>query len=352
MHQYWLGFVALVGLELLTGCQAYVPSPKFLQGRQNSGLSGAPAEAEGCSKWFTPTASDTCKVIAVLNAISLDNLIDWNPSLMGGVCDELIKPGTPYCVQMPPPPPPPSTTTTKKDVPTPAVPNNGISTPSPIQAGMIKSCNKFHLVASGQSCQDIMAKYSVSILNLFNWNPAIGAQCTSMWAQTYLCIGIIGGTPTAPSTTAPPADGTPSPIGANTTKNCKKWAYIRAGDTCQAILNRNKDVKSTIQDLVRWNPSIRADCSGLIATYHLCLIGPAAPPTTTKPTPANPTPSPIQPGMTKNCKGWAYVKDGQTCQDILKRFPKIKLAQLVAWNPAIGKDCSTMWARTYICVSA
>ncbi|KAK6515170.1 hypothetical protein TWF506_007515 [Arthrobotrys conoides] len=353
MYRCSLSLFALVGLELLNGCHAYVPSsPKFLQGRQNPGPS-APTAVAACSKSFTPLAGDTCLVVAALNAISVDDFIKWNPSLKAeDVCDQLIVPGTAYCVQVsapPPPPPPPSPTSTTKDVPkpSPTVPGNGISTPSPIQAGMIKSCNKFHLVASGQTCEAITSKFSLSIAILYKWNPAIGPQCTTMWANTYLCIGVIGGTPTAPSTTAPPADGTPSPIGPNTTKNCKKWAFIRSGDTCQSILDRNRDVKSTVKDLVRWNPSVRADCSGLISQYFLCIVGPAAPPA-----PANPTPSPVQPGQVKNCKGWAYVKQGETCQDILKRHPKIKMAQLFAWNPAIGKDCSKMWAKTYLCVAA
>ncbi|KAK6499974.1 hypothetical protein TWF481_010331 [Arthrobotrys musiformis] len=358
MYRY---LIALVSLELLNSCHAYVPqSPKFLRERQNSPLSAAATAIAGCSKWFTPIEGDSCVVVAALNTISVDDFIKWNPSLASGDCDKLIRPGTSYCVYVPPPPPPPPKTTTPapnpnpttKESPKPTVPGNGVSTPSPIQSGMIANCNKFHLVASGQSCQDIVSKYKLSIDILFKWNRAIGAQCTNMWADNYLCVGIIGGTPTPTTTKAPPADGTPSPIGANTTKNCKKWAFIRSGDTCQAILDRNRDVKSTLKDLVRWNPSVKADCSGLIAHYFLCIVGPAAPPSTTKPAPANPTPSPIQPGQTKNCKGWTLVKQGETCQHILKRHPKVTMAQLFAWNPAIGKDCSKMWAKTYLCVAA
>ncbi|KAF3317584.1 hypothetical protein TWF173_010352 [Orbilia oligospora] len=361
MYRCYLSLMTLIGFELLSGCYAYLPfPPKSLRVRQNVDATlavavAAPTAVAGCSKSFTPLEGDTCLVVAALNAISIDDFIKWNPSLKSeDVCDQLLLPGTSYCVNVPPPPPPPSTQTTTKDAPkptpAPTVPANGVITPSPVQPGMVPNCNKFHFVASGQTCQDITSKFSLSIELLAKWNPAIGKQCTTMWAGTHLCIGVIGGTPTVP-TTAPPANGTPSPIGANTTKNCKKWAYIRSGDTCQTILDRNRDSKSTLKDLIRWNPSVRADCSGLIAANFLCIIGPAAPPTTTKPTPANPTPSPIQAGQVKNCKGWAYVKQGETCQHILKRHPKVTLSQLFTWNPAIGKDCSKMWAKTYLCVA-
>ncbi|KAK6513085.1 hypothetical protein TWF506_009249 [Arthrobotrys conoides] len=339
------GALALIGF--INSCHAYFPvSPKNLQVRQTA--------VPGCKKWFTTFAGDSCTTVAAFNDITVDDFIKWNPSLKKGVCDEIILPDTQYCVGIQ------QTTTKTTTTAKPTTTGNGISTPSPIQTGMIKSCNKFHLVAEGQSCPNIVSKYpGTSIDLLFKWNPAIGKTCTSMWAKTYLCVGVIGGTPTTKATTTAAkttaSNGTPSPIGKNTTKNCKKWAYIRAGDTCQTILNRNKDVKSTLKDLVRWNPSVKADCSGLLAKYYLCIAGPAAPtPTTTKPktTAVNPTPTPVQPGQVKNCKGWAYVKSGQTCQDIIKAKPTLKLtlAQLYAWNPAIGKDCSKMWAKSYLCV--
>ncbi|KAF3196311.1 hypothetical protein TWF106_005020 [Orbilia oligospora] len=359
-----LGLMALIGLaELLNGCYAYVPSsPKHLRGRQNG--------VAGCSETFTAAKGDDCQFISSIYGISVENLIKWNPSLKSPAdCDKLLQPGTTYCVSVPSTTTKtttngtPNTTITKTTTnsttkptttPAPTTPSNGVTTPSPIQSGMVTNCNKFHLVASGQTCQDIMAKFSLTLDLLVKWNPAIGKQCSSMWAANYLCVGVIGGTPTktttAAKTTTTAANGTPSPLGANTTKDCKKWALAKSGDTCQTILDRSRDVKSTIKDLFRWNPSVKADCSGLRAGYYICIVGPAAPTTTTKPTPANPTPSPIQSGQVKNCKTWYFVKDGETCQDVLKKYPKVTLAQLVTWNPAIGKNCATMWAKTYLCV--
>ncbi|KAK6335416.1 hypothetical protein TWF696_002194 [Orbilia brochopaga] len=364
MHNF-LSALSFIGI--INGCQAYAPLG-FIQARQESAIQTPPAIA-GCKTWFTTYAGDTCDSVAAINDITAEQFAAWNPSLQSGVCNDLILPDTAYCIKGPGAAAP--TTTTKPAPATTTKPaGNGITTPTPIQSGMIASCNKFHFVGDGQGCSDIISKYPGLTLDLlFKWNPAIGKSCTSMWARTNLCVGVIGGTPVAPTTTKPaaPANGTPSPIAANTTKNCKKWAYIKGGDTCPVILSRNRDVKSTLADLFRWNPSIKADCSGMLAGYYLCIVGPGGPtaptkppvkPTPTKPPvkptpvkpPTNPTPSPVQPGQVKNCKEWAYVKDGQTCQNILARFPKINMARLYAWNPAIGKDCKSMWAKTYLCV--
>ncbi|KAJ6257661.1 hypothetical protein Dda_7448 [Drechslerella dactyloides] len=354
---------ALPLIGMISGCQAYAPV-RSIQARQAS----TPPAIAGCNKWFTTFAGDTCDSVAAFNDITAEDFAAWNPSLQNGVCNDLVQPDTAYCIGIPQTVP---KTTSKPAPPTTTKPaGNGITTPSPIQNGMIGSCNKFHFVADGQGCSEIFAKYPGVTLDLFSkWNPAVGKGCTSMWAKTYVCVGVIGGAPPTPSkpTSAPPSNGTPTPIGANTTKDCKKWAYIRSGDTCPAILERNKDVKSTMKDLIRWNPSIRGDCTGLIAGNYLCLVGPGAPapgpskppvkpttkvppkPTPTKP-PTNPTPSPVQPGQVKNCKEWAFVNQGQSCLDILKKYPKINLQKLVSWNPAIGKDCKAMWAKTYLCV--
>ena len=53
---------------------------------------------------------------------------------------------------------------------------NGIATPSPTQPGMVKNCDHFHLVQSGQSCASI----------------GVNAQCSGMWANTHVCVRTIG----------------------------------------------------------------------------------------------------------------------------------------------------------------
>ncbi|KAF4589060.1 LysM domain-containing protein [Ophiocordyceps camponoti-floridani] len=70
-----------------------------------------------------------------------------------------------------------------------ADPPQPVTTPRPIQSGMIKGCRAFHYVVKGETCLAIEAMYGPSIDDLVKWNPAIGPDCTNMWADTWLCVG-------------------------------------------------------------------------------------------------------------------------------------------------------------------
>ncbi|KAK6344607.1 hypothetical protein TWF718_006565 [Orbilia javanica] len=411
---------------------------------------GVPARgdiSEGCNLWFTTYKDDTCDTILTASDISMEELINWNPSLEDGNCDDLIQPDTDYCVRMDPEPLLPPTR------PTPPPIDNSVMTPSPIQPGMTRSCTNFHLVRGGQGCTDIIPLYpDLSIELLYQWNPAIGKRCNMMWAGTYICVSVSDMPSREPTITRPQSKPTPSPIGEGTTPNCQRWAYARTGDTCDTILSRNKDIDSTTDDLFRWNPSIGEDCSGLAELSYICILGPGTPTrATTTPAlkgtpspiastgttrnckrwgfvrpgddcqtiidrnnlrssitdlyfwnrsirpdcsslvegnyicisgPLNPrhttmatttrtvrwtttvrrttttiqnltsTPSPVQPGTVEGCRKWAYIKDGQTCNDVVNRFEWLTFDMLIRWNPSIGAGCTSLWARTYVCVSA
>ncbi|KAF3316743.1 hypothetical protein TWF173_001406 [Orbilia oligospora] len=313
-------FLVLALIGFINSCQAYIPpSARDLQARQSA--------IAGCKEWFTTFPGDTCTTVAVLNDITVDDFIKWNPSLKKGVCDEVILPGTHYCVGIQQA----TTMTTTTAKPTkPTTTGNGVSTPSPIRTGMIKTCNKFHLVAEEQSCPNIVSKYpGISIDLLFKWNPAVGKTCTGMRAKAYICVGVIGGTPTTKAMTT----------------------------AAKTILNRNKSVKSALRSFFGWNLSGKGSCMHVktcLRRYIVSSVPHAAPTPTNKPkkTGVNPTPTPVQPGQIKGCKEWVYVKLGQICQDIIDSKPALKLTmtQLYTWNPAIGRACSDMWAGAYLCV--
>lgn len=77
---------------------------------------------------------------------------------------------------------PPTTTSTKPSTPT--VPSNGITTPTPIQDGMVDNCNKFHFVEEDETCDTIAKKYSISTAQFTTWNKAAGSTCSGLWAKT------------------------------------------------------------------------------------------------------------------------------------------------------------------------
>jgi len=55
---------------------------------------------------------------------------------------------------------------------------------------MVKGCKKFHLVREDEYCVDIEKIYHLTMEQIYKWNPAVGKDCATMWAKTYLCVGV------------------------------------------------------------------------------------------------------------------------------------------------------------------
>lgn len=181
-----------------------------------------------------------------------------------------------------------------------------------------------------------------------------------------VCTSVPGWTPTTPSsstkassTVPTPINGiqTPTPIQPGMVNNCDAFYFVKEGDYCATIAQKNA---ISLSQFYPWNPNVGTDCGGLWLDVYVCvsIIGhsPAtttAPPSTTvKPTPTNgiATPTPIQPGMVNNCDAFHLVKSGDVCANIVQRYG-ISLSQFYKWNPAVGSSCSSLWLDTYVCVS-
>jgi len=112
----------------------------------------------------------------------------------------------------------------------------------------------------------------------------------------------------------------------------------------------------------RQNPSLAAGCS-LKAGNSYCVEQnggkpPAGGSTTSRTTTASPatstgnglaTPTPIQDGMVKGCSKFHLVVQGDGCTSIGSKYG-VSMAQLFAWNPAIGSNCNNLWLETHLCV--
>ncbi|KAF5253349.1 hypothetical protein FANTH_1761 [Fusarium anthophilum] len=223
--------------------------------------------------------------------------------------------------------------------PTPTTPSNGITTPTPIQTGMTKNCNKFHTIKSTTTCASIQDYYKISFADFYAWNPAIGSTCTSLLVGYNVCVGIIGQQPSPTST----GNGitTPTPIQAGMTKSCNKFHTIKSTTTCSSIQNY---YKISFADFYAWNPAIGSKCTALWVDYNVCVGVVGQTPTPTQPSNGVATPSPIQSGITKNCKKFHQVKSTTTCASI-QNYYKITMANLFKWNPAIGSTCTSFAAR-------
>lgn len=65
------------------------------------------------------------------------------------------------------------------------------TTPTPIQSGMVDGCTEFHLVVSGDTCWAIATNDAqVDLDTFYGWNPAVGDDCSGLWANYYVCISV------------------------------------------------------------------------------------------------------------------------------------------------------------------
>lgn len=301
-----------------------------------------PGMVNNCNKFDFVETGDSCSAVAARNGIAVAQLAEWNnagadcTALWGQVyvCVGVTGSGTSTTTS------PPATTT-----------GNGIATPTPTQPGMVNNCNKFDFVNTGDSCSAIATRNGITIANLIAWNNA-GADCTSLWAQVYVCVGVIGTGTTLSTSTITTGNGvaTPTPTQPGMVSNCNKFDFVNSGDSCSAIATRNG---ISIADLIRWN-DVGTDCTSLWAKVYVCVgvIGGTTPTaTTTSNGIATPTPTPTQPSMTPNCDKFHKVVKGDTCEAIAKSAG-ITTAQFIAWNTSVGSDCTGMWADAWVCTHA
>lgn len=176
-----------------------------------------------CNKFYLVQSGDGCSAIATAYGISLATFYSWNPAV-GTSCASLDV-GDYVCVAIVG-----QTVTTTTS--TTSTPTNGISTPTPIQTGMVSNCNSFYLVKSGDSCYDISAEYGIALTQFYAWNPAVGSSCSSLDIGDWVCVNIVGGTTATPtsttmstSTTSGNGVATPTPTEPGMVTNCDTFHY-------------------------------------------------------------------------------------------------------------------------------
>lgn len=223
---------------------------------------------------------------------------------------------------------------------------------------MVDNCDAFHMVRSGDNCATIAGDYGITRAQLLEWNTGVGAGCTSLWLDYYVCVSIIGQGPTGTittSTTTKPTNGvsTPTPTRPGMVSNCDAFHMVKDGDQCAAI---SKTYGITLDQLVEYNPEVKADCTGLWLGYYICVsvigVDPSSTITTgpSKPTNGIATPTPVRPGMVDNCDDFHKVVEGDVCSDIAHNSG-ISLGQFLKYNPQVKADCSGLWLGYYVCVS-
>jgi hypothetical protein len=232
---------------------------------------------------------------------------------------------------------------------------NGVTTPTPTQDGMVDGCNKFHFVEAKQNCDTIAKTYGITRAQFISYNPSVGDTCAGMWAEVYVCVGLVGGSPVT-TTAAPTKTGngiaTPTPTQDGMIDGCNKFHFVEAKQNCDTIA---KTYGITRAQFVSYNPSVGDTCAGMWAEVYVCvgLVGGSPVTTTAAPTKTGngiATPTPTQDGMVDNCDAFHFVEPKQNCDTIAKTYG-ITRAQFVSYNPSVGDTCAGMWAEVYVCVS-
>ncbi|KAK6496086.1 hypothetical protein TWF481_002110 [Arthrobotrys musiformis] len=358
MPSWIFTFISLAtSFSFVTGRAAY--------GKRDSQPPGpiAPGTTGNCNWYQLIESETTCDSIYRGHSITEAQFLSWNPSV-GSPCSLVV--GNAYCVEVASELSPTATDLRMSSAST----ETEITTPLPTQGQMVSDCNKWYFVNNGDTCAIITSKTGATQAQLYAWNGSIDSDCSGLWANVYICIGTTSVTvapPKSTTTTTKPTTttmkittttgngvATPTPYQPGMTKSCKKFKLVQNGDTCAAIISKYGISQA---QFVAWNPAIKSDCSALWVDNWVCveIIGMTITKTTKTTTKATTTgngvstPTPHQTGMTKNCKEFRQVQSGDTCASITAKYG-ITQAQLISWNPAIKSDCSSLWAKYYICV--
>ncbi|BCS02341.1 LysM peptidoglycan-binding domain-containing protein [Aspergillus luchuensis] len=239
--------------------------------------------------------------------------------------------------------------------------------PTKTHPGQPKDCDKWYLVAPGDTCRSIYQRHgnSITMDELLEWNPDLKADCDYPIAGYWVCVGIKRPAltiiyPTTNDTVPDPTPWTPRPTPTETSvypptktqpglaPSCSAFYEAQPSDTCDQILASNPMLKFPL--LLEWNPALKSDCSGILPGYFYCI---AAYNDTNRPAPPTVTnqPYPLKPGTAKNCTAWYKSDDGDTCDLIVEMFGTFDKAQFVAWNPDIGVECYGLESGYYYCVA-
>ncbi|KAL4739532.1 hypothetical protein BDV11DRAFT_169947 [Aspergillus similis] len=156
--------------------------------------------------------------------------------------------------------------------------SSGVSTPTPTQTGMAEDCTSFYHVQSGDGCYNIAANNGIALDELYTWNPALNGDCSGLWPNYYICVGVgttttsttttTTTTTTTKTTTTTGAVETPTPTQEGMLSGCKSFYYVQNGDGCYDIAADNE---VTLDNLYSWDPALNWDCSGLWPDYYICV---------------------------------------------------------------------------------
>jgi LysM repeat protein len=274
------GYYVCVGIIGMTTSTTFVTSSSTSTTSGNGITTPTPTQVgmvSNCDLFYDVQSGDGCFQIAQNYGINLNDFYAWNPAV-GSSCQQLF-PDYYVCVGTVGSNPPSSSTSmssTSTHSATSTTSGSRITTPTPTQAGMVSNCDLFYDVKSGDGCYDIAQSYGISLNDFYAWNPAVGNDCSGLWPDYYVCVGIGGSSPPPSSTTSTHSSTTssgsgvttPTPTQAGMVNNCDAFYDVQSGDGCWAIAN---EYSISLDNFYAWNPAVGNDCSGLWPDYYVCV---------------------------------------------------------------------------------
>ncbi|KZL74226.1 LysM domain-containing protein [Colletotrichum tofieldiae] len=385
-----LFLVAAAGAGRLVQAQtaSTPPGPTF---------TGSPSN---CNKWYVISDGDNCSAVETKFGITHAQFIAWNPAVSND-CLTNFWLGQAYCVSLGTAAP--TTTTTTSSSASTSLPG-ATTPPGPTFTGSPSNCNRWYLIADGDNCGTVEAKFGITHAQFIAWNPAVSQDCvTNFWLGQAYCVGlgplvtsstasssgtsssssITIVTPTTPYSTRYPVTNQtvtqpssseawpPSKTQAGQPSYCNNWHFVQGGQTCGDIVALY-GTWMTSDDFYAWNPAVGQDCSGLYVYYWVCVgIRPQAqislpyetgnatvelPPYFTwapEPTPTDlpdfAVPSPTQGPLPDNCVAYFQAGDGDRCSRVVDEYPMVTEEQFLAWHPFLGGNCDGLWVGYWYC---
>ncbi|EAQ88804.1 hypothetical protein CHGG_05423 [Chaetomium globosum CBS 148.51] len=221
-----------------------------------------PDTAADCTFFDTArSASDNCAHFASFWGISEQDFIQWNPSVKSDCSG--IKVGNSYCIEVNYGIPPTPTTTA-------APSSTAAPKPTQTQYGLIDSCTEFYEAKSGDICVSIASSFGTFTWpDFLLWNPAVGDDCSRLYAGWYYCVDAPERAPTPtsvmPVETCNPTAPTPTQPGPIC--GCTKWYQVEEGDTCSVIINKF----DLGENFYKWNSNFGSQCEYLYLGYYVCI---------------------------------------------------------------------------------
>ncbi|KAJ7198027.1 hypothetical protein GGX14DRAFT_573866 [Mycena pura] len=198
-------------------------------------------DTKDCAKYDTVISGDTCPVIEARNSVSDSLFRALNPEI-NAACTN-IQLGEAYCVAALPGVSISATSTSTTTAPTGA--------PTNVAAGTWTNCTSYYTIVSGDNCNLIETRNSLSFTDFLRFNPEINTVCTSKYY-----ISVIE-RKTSDTLLHPDIGLGEAYCIAGTPKKCNKIYTVASGDFCSKIETANSLTPAQFTAL---NPWLDANC--------------------------------------------------------------------------------------------